>query len=138
METVNNIINQLIIPLASTVLLGIAGWIGVKLKQHLDEKEKNKTILQVVAICVSAVEQIYKELHGPDKLQKCIEMVTDMLSTRGIEISATDIRILIESVLAEFNNAFEKGEDKQPPVVAGFTPADADTKEPPAEEQAEG
>lgn len=137
METVNNIINGVLIPLLSTILLGVAGWLGVKLKQHLDEKEKNKTILQVVAICVSAVEQIYKELHGPDKLQKCIEMVTDMLSTRGIEISATDIRILIESVLAEFNNAFEKGEEKKPPVVAGFVPAE-NKEEPPAEEQAEG
>ncbi len=133
MEIVNNIINGVLIPLLSAVLLGVAGWLGVKLKQHLDEKEKNKTILQVVAICVSAVEQIYKELHGPDKLQKCIKMVTDMLSTRGIEISETDIRILIESVLAEFNNAFENGEEKQPPVVAGFVPADAEKEEPPAE-----
>lgn len=133
METVNNIINGVLIPLLSTILLGVAGWLGVKLKQQLDEKEKNKTTLQVVAICVQAVEQIYKELHGPDKLQKCIEMVTDMLSTRGIEISATDIRILIESVLAEFNNAFENGEDKQPPVVAGFVPADAEKEGRPAE-----
>lgn len=108
METLNNIINGVLIPLLSTVLLGVAGWLGVKLKKQLDEKEKSKTTLQVVAICVQAVEQIYKELHGPDKLQKCIEMVTDMLDARGIEVSATDIRILIESVLAEFNNAFEK------------------------------
>lgn len=119
METLNNIINGLLIPLLSTILLGVAGWLGVELKKKLDEKEKNKTTLQVVAICVSAVEQIYKELHGDEKLQKCIEMVTDMLGARGIEVSATDIRILIESVLAEFNNAFEKG-NSEPKPVSGF------------------
>lgn len=121
METLNNIINGVLIPLLSTVLLGVAGWLGVKLKKQLDEKEKSKTTLQVVAICVQAVEQIYKELHGPDKLQKCIEMVTDMLDARGIEVSATDIRILIESVLAEFNNAFEKDSGSESKQITGFT-----------------
>lgn len=135
METVNNIINGVLIPLLSTILLGVAGWLGVKLKQQLDAKEKNKTILTIVRICVSAVEQIYKDLHGEQKLQKCTEMITDMLSARGIEVSATDIRILIESVLAEFNNAFTNSGSNAPPVVAGFVPADT---EKPAEEQAKG
>ena len=130
METLNNIINGVLIPLLSTVLLGVAGWLGVKLKQRMDQKEENQTKLEIVSICVSAVEQIYKNLHGDAKLQECIKMVTDMLGTRGIEVSDTEIRILIESVLAEFNNAFEKGEDEQKPVqVSEFQPKDEEPNE---------
>lgn len=130
MEIVNNIINGVLIPLLSAVLLGVAGWLGVKLKQRIDKSEENKTKLEVVALCVSAVEQIYKNLHGDEKLQECISMVTDMLSTRGIEVSDTEIRILIESVLAEFNNAFDSGgDDKQPVQVSGFQPKDEELTE---------
>lgn len=130
MEIVNNIINGVLIPLLSAVLLGVAGWLGVKLKQRIDKSEENKTKLEVVTLCVSAVEQIYKNLHGDEKLQECISMVTDMLSTRGIEISPSEIRIMIEATLAEFNSAFDSGgDDKQPVQVSGFQPKDEELTE---------
>ena len=130
MEIVNNIINGVLIPLLSAVLLGVAGWLGVKLKQRIDKSEENKTKLEVVALCVSAVEQIYKNLHGDEKLQECIKMVTDMLETRGIEISPSEILIMIEATLAEFNNAFENGgDDKQPVQVSGFRLKDEELTE---------
>ena len=44
METANNIVNQLLIPLMSTVLLGVASWLGVELKKKLEKKEKDKII----------------------------------------------------------------------------------------------
>lgn len=135
METVNNIINQLIIPIASTVLLGVIGYLGVKLKKNLDEKEKNKTFLEVIARSVCATEQIYKTLHGEEKLRKCVEIANGMLATRGIEISEDEIIYAIEAVLAELNNAFDTGEAKQPPVVDDFVPAESEA---PAEGQAEG
>ena len=135
METVNNIINGVLIPLLSTILLGVAGWLGVKLKQSLDEKEKNKTFLEVIARSVCATEQIYKQLHGEEKLRKCVEIANGMLATRGIEISEDEIIYAIEAVLAELNNAFDTGTEKQPPTFAGFVPAEAEA---PAEEQAEG
>jgi len=135
METVNNIINQVLIPLLSTILLGIVGWLGVKLKHSLDEKEKNKTFLEIIARSICATEQIYKTLHGREKLKKCVEIANGMLATRGIEISEDEIVYTIEAMLAEFNGAFDAGEAKQPPVVAGFVPAESET---PAEEQAEG
>ena len=51
---------------------------------------------------------MYKDLHGDEKLQKALEVASDMLLTKGITISDIELRMLVESAVAEFNDAFNK------------------------------
>lgn len=71
----------------------------------LSEARKND---EVISLSDKAVEQMYKDLHGDEKLQKALEAASDMLLTKGITISDIELRLLIEAAVAEFNDAFNK------------------------------
>lgn len=59
--------------------------------------------------CVRAVEQIYTDLHGEEKLNKCIEAASAMLGEKNIVITDIEIRMLIEAAVNEFNKKFGEG-----------------------------
>lgn len=90
------------------ILTALAGYIGIVAKR-LYTKYVNDKIKQAVAkTVVQAVEQIYKDLHGEEKLNKALEAASEMLAEKGITITDLEMRMLIEAALAEFNRAFEK------------------------------
>ena len=53
-----------------------------------------------------AVEQIYKDLNGPEKFEMALQSMTDILNEKGITITALEARMLIEAAVGEFNNVF--------------------------------
>ena len=90
------------------ILTALAGYIGIVAKR-LYTKYVNDKIKQAVAkTVVQAVEQIYKDLHGEEKLNKALEAASEMLAEKGITITDLEMRMLLEAALAEFNRAFEK------------------------------
>ena len=60
------------------------------------------------AFGVGLVEQVYKDLHGDEKLNEALTAASAMLAEKGITITDLELRVLIEAALAEFNGAFEK------------------------------
>ena len=86
-----------------TLLTAIAGFIGTQIKRlyekHINADRKRK----VVETCVKAVEQLYRDLDGAEKLEKAKENIFAMLTQDGIEITELEMDMLIESVVAEFN-----------------------------------
>lgn len=93
-----------------TLLTGIAGYIGLRLKKIFETKEIDETKKKVVKDCVKAVEQLYKDLKGDEKKQKAIENIVAMLDSKGIPITELEIEMLIESTVSEFNKAFKESE----------------------------
>lgn len=89
-----------------TILTALAGYFGIIIKNLCAKYLDNKTKQDVANTCVKAVEQIYKDIHGAEKLEKAMENAAAILTERGIAISDTELRMLIESALAEFNEAF--------------------------------
>lgn len=83
------------------LVTGIAGFIGLQIKEiykkYVDDERKEK----VVKTVVKAVEQLYSDLSGEEKLQKAIESITEMLNEKGIAITELEIRMLIESAVEE-------------------------------------
>lgn len=69
---------------------------------------KGKIKKETAELVVQYVEQVYKDLHGPEKFKKAIEAATDMLADKGINITELELRVYIEAALASFNNAFKK------------------------------
>lgn len=88
-----------------SVLTAIAGYIGIVIKNLYTKYINDKTKKDVVRTCVRAVEQIYKDLHGDEKLNKCIEAAAEMLSAKNINITEIEIRMLIEAAVNEFNQS---------------------------------
>ena len=94
-----------------TAILGVIfttfGYILKKMvKKYLDDNTK----LTIATICVQFVEQVYKNLHGKDKLYAALDRAAELLAEKGIEFSAVEMETLIEAAVAEFNEAFHKKE----------------------------
>ena len=85
------------------VLTAVAGFIASQIKKIYEEKVNTQTKKDVVKTCVKAVEQLYRDLHGAEKLEKEKESIVEMLNQKGIEITELELDMFIEEVVAEFN-----------------------------------
>lgn len=94
------------------ILTALAGYVGIAIKNLYKKIVNDKTKRNVVKTCVKAVEQLYKELHGEDKYEKCVEACTEMLAERGLSITEIELKMLIESAVGEFNKAIEEVEER--------------------------
>lgn len=91
-----------------TVVTAIAGYLGIVVKNLVQKYVNDSTKKAVAKICVEAVEQIYKDLHGEEKLNKCLEAMAEMLMEKGITITSLEMRMLIEAAVLEFNKNANK------------------------------
>lgn len=106
MELFNEFISTYGVDILNAVIVGLAGYLGIVLKNLFKELVNDKVKSKIVGTCVKAVEQLYKDLHGEEKLQKAIEAASEMLLNKGIHVTDIELRMLIESAVSEFNNAF--------------------------------
>ena len=90
-------------PLIGAVATATASWIGLQFKATYEKYVNDKTKREVVRTCVTAAEQIYYYLSGPEKLAKAQEGIIEMLNEKGIPITTLEMNMLIESVVADFN-----------------------------------
>jgi hypothetical protein len=112
MDLFYEFMNQYGLQIIGTALLALAGAFGVVVKNLATKYLNDKTKQNIAKIVVQGVEQVYKELHGEEKLNQALEMFSDLLNEKGIQCSELEMRILLEAAVGEFNKAFEKGNSK--------------------------
>lgn len=103
---INGYINQIIL----TILLLFAAFLGAQVR-NIYRKYVNTEIKQ--AVCKTAVlfvEQVYRDIHGPDKLAAAMARASDILKEYGIEISNVELTAMLEAAVREFINSFENGD----------------------------
>lgn len=127
MELLKNFISENGVEILGAIITAIAGYIGVVLKNLYTKYINDKTKQSVVKTCVQAIEQLYKDLHGEEKLNKVIESATDMLDEKGISITDLELRMLIESAVGEFNDNFNKDTLSNDVVEENNSPIDEDS-----------
>lgn len=92
-----------------TAVLGIIFTVlGYVLKNLVKKFLDDNTKLTIATVCVQFVEQVYKNLHGPEKFDAALVRAAEMLAEKGIKFSALEMETLIEAAVAEFNEAFNK------------------------------
>ena len=69
------------------IIVGIAGYLGIVAKNLFQKFMADKTKTTVARIAVRGVEQMYKELHGEEKLVKALEAAAEMLTDIGITVT---------------------------------------------------
>ena len=94
---------------------------GIVVKRIYEKYINDKTKQAVAKTVVQAVEQIYYDLHGDEKLNMALQSMSEMLAEKNIHISELEMRMLIESAVAEFNEAFKKNQS----VVSEQIPGNA-------------
>ena len=113
------------LPIIAAAVTALAGFLGAQLKSLYQKYINDKTKESVVRTCVKAVEQLYHDLGGPEKLEKAKEGIEDMLNEKGIPITELEMNLLIEAVVSEFNYGFAKAGEvpkSDTPAVEEKTP----------------
>jgi len=106
MDIFTQFINEYGTTILYTILTALAGYIGIWVKSLYTKYINDKTKQDVVKTCVSAVEQLYKDLHGEEKYNKVVKSVSEMLMEKGITITDLELKMLIEAAVGEFNEVF--------------------------------
>ena len=124
-----------VLPVLMTALTALAGFIGTQVKQLYQRWVNDRTKEAVVRTCVKAVEQLYHDLGGPEKLEKAKAGAVEMLVAKGISITELELNMLIESVVSEFNHGFGEskvilGKTKPAPVLLDLKNAEKSEEEP--------
>ena len=101
-------INEYGVQILYTIITAIAGYIGIAIKNLVTKYINDKTKRDVAKTAVQFVEQVYKDMHGEDKLNAALISASEMLAEKGIHVSELEMRVLIEAAVAEFNNAFNR------------------------------
>lgn len=101
--------------LIGMILAAVFGCLGYAAKRiykgYIDrqsDKLDTETKISIARTVVKFVEQVWKVLHGPEKLKKALEAAQALLAKKGIEFDAEEMKIYIEAAVAEFNEAFRK------------------------------
>ena len=102
------IINTYGAQLLGTLLVTLFGIFGMALRKlaagYLDTDTK-RTLAKIV---VQFVEQTCKTLHGKEKLNAALTTLSELLAQKHITATVSEMRILLESAVAEFNQVFHK------------------------------
>lgn len=96
------IIQSNLIEIIVAILTAILSYFGTKIKKVYEEKVNDETKRKVVSTVVKAVEQLYKDLKGEEKLEKAKESILEMLNEKGISITELEMNMLIEEVCNSF------------------------------------
>ena len=102
------IINTYGAEIFGTLLLAIAGVVAMVLKNLTAKYLDTDTKRTMAKIVVQFVEQTYRDMHGDDKLNAALLVLSEMLAEKNIKASEHEMRVLIEAAVAEFNRVFEK------------------------------
>lgn len=86
------------------LLLCLFGFFGMIAKRILDTPLK----VQLAKIAVQFVEQTCKTLHGKEKLNAALTTLAELLAQKHITATVSEMRILLEAAVAEFNEVFHK------------------------------
>lgn len=106
MKLITELISEYGVEILMAIITFVATYLGAYLKKVLTKWLNNKTKQDIANTCVKAVEQIYKNLRGEEKLQEALKAASEMLQSENIAVTDIELRMLIEAAVAEFNGAF--------------------------------
>lgn len=101
-------INQYGVAILYAILTALAGLLARGVKKVYEKYVNDATKRKIARTVVLAIEQIYKDLDGPEKFDMALQSMTEMLNEKGITITALEARMLIEAAVGEFNDVFHE------------------------------
>ena len=111
------------------LLVAVAGCLGIVIRNWLSKWVRAESTrldseikLKIAKTVVAFVEQVWKDLHGRDKLYKALAKARELLLKKGIAFDSEEMEVLIEAALAEFNEVFRKPAEKQKTAVNNCVP----------------
>ena len=113
-----NFLNDYLMQIVMTVFLALAAFLGVQIKKLYQKYVTTEVKQAVCKTAVRFVEQVYKDLHGQEKLEQAMKRATVLLADYGIVIDEYELISMLEAAVNEFNDSFNKEETKLPEPAA--------------------
>ena len=79
----NNYLQQIVL----LIILALAGWLGNQVKNLYKKYITTKIKQNICRTVVRFVEQVYQDLHGPEKLAQAMAKASEILEGYGITIA---------------------------------------------------
>ena len=92
----------------TVALCALFGFLGMGLKAIAKALLTDQTKQTLAKTAVHYVEQVFKTLHGKEKLERACGLLSEQLAERGIFLDGKEIVILIEAAVGEMNQAFRQ------------------------------
>ena len=87
------------------VLVGLLlSFLIEKVRKYVEQQKNSDIIKDVTNHTVKYVEQVFKDIHGKEKLEKAKNKIIDLLAKKKIVLTDEEIEILIESAVNTMNN----------------------------------
>lgn len=101
-----DIVNTYGLEIIGAVLTALAGALGLAIKNLAAKYVNTKIKRDIARTVVQGVEQVYKALSGPERLERAMEAAAEMLAAQGITVTELELRMLLEAAVGEFNDVF--------------------------------
>ena len=98
-------VNQYGMQLLYALVTAAFGALGILVKNLYEKYVDTRIKREIARTAVRGVEQIYKELHGEEKLDAALDAAAQMLQSHGIPVTELELRLLIEAAVNEMNRA---------------------------------
>lgn len=95
---------EMLMDLLPIVIAAVGTFIVGLIKAKYTEYINTDTKKELAILTVRYVEQVFTTLHGKDKLEKAKSAFIKVLNERGIEISESEIDILLEAAVNLMND----------------------------------
>ena len=124
-----NQILDIILPAAASLVAVWFGILGSKMKATYIEEINSSTKKNVAKTTVEYIEQVYKNIHGQEKLNKAIEMASSILNEKGISVSETELKTLLESAVYGLEQGWRGNDTFEVTTPIGFQQISEDQNE---------
>ena len=108
MEWIFDLLGEIVLSVLGIVLTFFAGRLASVLGKGLKEKFSEESILTLAHTAVSAVEMMYRELGGEEKMERAISILEKSLAEKNILLEREKMRVILEAALAEFKEAYQR------------------------------
>lgn len=99
---------DIIINIAPIVIATIGTFLIGIIKAKYSEYVNTDTKKEIAMLTVRYVEQVFKTLHGTEKLDKAKSAFVKMLNEKGIKVSEAEINMLLEAAVHKMNEGADK------------------------------
>lgn len=84
-----------------TVIMAVISYVGIVIKKFLDDTYKYFVKKETINIVCKAVEHLYGECSGEEKLNYATSIAKEMFADKGISIGDLELRMMIEYSICE-------------------------------------
>lgn len=94
---------EYIVEILGSILVALAGYIGIAIKSLIKRYINDNTKRSIASAVVSAVEQIFTDIHGEEKFDEAKNRIVKILNTKGIKITDDELDVLVEDAVRAMN-----------------------------------